>query len=236
MQKAMPTDIKTWLGSYLDSSKDNVKLLEATYSLIDQSPLGSGAGYGIPIKTDNKYSAKLLGFSKVMENPSYAQMSRGKFEADLVDKLSLILLDLNKLASDLILYNMKEFGYVSLPKEFCTGSSIMPQKKNPDVLELMRAKYHIVLGESFKIKSLVSNLISGYNRDLQLTKEPVISSIEITKSCLQIMNLLISKLKINKDACKKAMTPELFATEEAYKLVKKGMPFRQAYKKIGKGF
>jgi len=131
---------------------------------------------------------------------------------------------------------MKEFGFVKLEKEFCTGSSIMPQKKNPDILELIRAKYYVVLGEEFKVKSMVGNLISGYNRDMQLTKEPLFNSIDITKECLKMMILIVSSLKVNKENCKKAVTKELFATEEAYKLVKQGMPFREAYKKISERF
>tara|TARA_B100001971_G_scaffold40248_1_gene35319 strand:- start:3530 stop:3937 length:408 start_codon:yes stop_codon:yes gene_type:complete len=135
-----------------------------------------------------------------------------------------------------MLFNMQEFGFISLPKDFCTGSSIMPQKKNPDVLELVRAKYHVVLGEEFKVKSMISNLISGYNRDLQLTKEPVISSLEIVKSCIKMMVLTVSKIKIDEKKCEEALTKELYATEEAYKLVKKGIPFREAYKKVSRKF
>jgi len=237
MQKAMPTNIKTWLDCFIDSIDDNFKLLDLAYELIDSSPLGSAAGFGVPaFKVNKKQTANLMGFSKVMENPIYAQMSRGKFESTVMHALSQIMFDLNKLSTDLIIFSMKEFSYVTLPSEFCTGSSIMPQKKNPDVLELMRAKYHIVLGEEFKVKSLIANLMSGYNRDIQLTKKPLINSIEITKDCLKIMYLLLPELKINKDKCKEAMSNELYATEEAYKLVKKGIPFREAYKKISKKY
>jgi argininosuccinate lyase len=236
MQKAMPTDIKTWLGSFISSVDDNLKLLGTTYSIIDQSSLGSGAGFGLPIKVDKKLTSSLMGFSKVIENPMYAQLSRGKFEATILHLLSQIMLDLNKLSSDLMLFSMQEFGFISLPNELCTGSSIMPQKKNPDALELVRAKYHVVIGEEFKVKSMISNLISGYNRDLQLTKEPVISSVEITKSCINIMVLVVSKMKINEKKCSNALTKDLYATEEAYKLVKKGIPFREAYKEVSKKF
>ena len=237
MQKAMPTDIKTWLGSFVSSLEDDLKLLDAVYSIIDKSPLGSAASFGVPlIKIDKKMTASLMGFSKVMINPMYAQLSRGKFEATILHLLSQIMLDLNKLATDLMLFNMQEFGFISLPKDFCTGSSIMPQKKNPDVLELVRAKYHVVLGEEFKVKSMISNLISGYNRDLQLTKEPVISSLEIVKSCIKMMVLTVSKIKIDEKKCEEALTKELYATEEAYKLVKKGIPFREAYKKVSRKF
>ncbi|MAE42828.1 argininosuccinate lyase [Candidatus Woesearchaeota archaeon] len=234
MQKAMPTDIKTWLGGFVASLEDNLKLLDSVYSLIDQSPLGSAAGFDVPIfKVDKKMTSKLMGFSKAM-NPSYAQLSRGKFESIIMNLMSQIMYDLNKLSTDLILFNMKELGYISLPIEFCTGSSIMPQKKNPDALELLRAKYHIILGEEFKVKSLIGNLISGYNRDIQLTKEPIITSLETTKDCIKIMALVLSKINVNKKKCKKAMTSELFATEEAYKLIKQGIPFREAYKKVSK--
>lgn len=237
MQKAMPTDVKTWFGSFISSIEDNITLLDATYSIIDKSPLGSAAGFGVPsLKIDKKMTASLMGFSEAMGNPMYAQLSRGKFEATILHLLSQIMLDLNKLATDLMLFNMQEFGFVSLPKEFCTGSSIMPQKKNPDVLELVRAKYHVILGEEFKVKSMIANLISGYNRDLQLTKEPVISSVEIAKSCIKMMVLVVSKIKINEKKCKEALTKELYAAEEAYKLVKKGVPFREAYKKVSRKF
>ena len=233
MQKAMPTDIKTWLGCFADSIEDNIKSLNNIWELINQSPLGSAAGFGVPvINVDKKMTANLMGFPKVMENPLYAQMSRGKFEAEIMHVLSQIMLDLNKLSTDLILFSMEEFGYIVLPQEFCTGSSIMPQKKNPDVLELVRGSYHVVLGEEFKIKSLIGNLMSGYNRDMQLTKEPLIKNFETAKSCIKIMALLLGKIKVNKDKCEKAMSKEIYATEEAYKLVKKGVPFREAYKHV----
>ena len=237
MQKAMPTDVKTWLGSFISSIEDNLKLLDAAYSIIDKSPLGSAAGFGIPsIKINKKMTASLMGFSEAMSNPMYAQLSRGKLEATILHLLSQIMLDLNKLSTDLMLFNMQEFGFISLPKEFCTGSSIMPQKKNPDVLELVRAKYHVVLGEEFKVKSMISNLISGYNRDLQLTKEPVIKSVDTVKSCIKMIVLVVPKIKIDEKKCKEALTKQLYATEEAYKLVKKGIPFREAYKKVSRKF
>ncbi len=235
MQKAMPTDIKAWLGSFVSSLEDNLELLDTVYSLIDKSPLGSAAGFGVPsIKIDKKMTASLMGFSKAIENPMYAQLSRGKLEASILHLLSQVMLDLNKLSTDLMMFSMQ--ALISLPKEFCTGSSIMPQKKNPDVLELVRAKYHVVLGEEFKVKSMISNLISGYNRDLQLTKEPLINSIETAKSCIKIMDLLVPKIKVDEKKCKEALTKELYATEEAYELVKKGIPFREAYKKVGRKF
>jgi len=237
MQKAMPSSIKLWLGAYLSAFEDDLKILKSTRDLIDQSPLGTAAGYGVPVfAIDRKLSANEMKFSKVMENPIYAQLSRGKFESNIINLLTLIMYNLNRLSSDMILFSMKEFNYIKLPIEFCTGSSIMPQKKNPDVLELMRANYHVVLGEEMKVKGIMGNLISGYNRDMQLTKAPIINSLDITKDTLKISVELINEFTINQEVCKKAMSEELYATEEAYKLVKKGIPFREAYKKISEKF
>jgi len=237
MQKAMPTTLETWLGCFIDSAKDNIKTIDFVLDMIDQSPLGGGAGFGIKVfELDKKFTAELMGFSKIMSNPVYAQMSRGKFESTILHLLTQVMFDLNKLSTDLIMFNMKEFGFVSLPDEFCTGSSIMPQKKNPDVLELIRAKYHSVIGEESKIKGMIGNLISGYNRDMQLTKEPLFNSIDITKDCLEMICLLLSNITVNEKKCKEALTKEIFATKKAYSLVKKGIPFREAYKEISKKF
>ncbi|MDP6339002.1 MAG: argininosuccinate lyase [Candidatus Marinimicrobia bacterium] len=232
MQKAMPSSIHMWACAYADSMKDDVKSLTMVLSLVDQSPLGSAAGYGVPIDIDQQMTAEAMGFSKVQENPIYCQLSRGKFELALLQTLSQVLLTINRLASDLIQFSMAEFGYFSLPEEFYTGSSIMPQKKNPDVLELLRGSYHILLGYETQVKTLTSNLISGYNRDIQLSKEPVMRSINLAKDCLGISAAVISGLSINKDKCLAAMTSELYATEKAYEMVKGGIPFREAYRKV----
>ncbi len=237
MQKAMPTNVKTWIGSFKDSMKDNILLLDFVITLVDQNPLGSAAGFGVPVfKIDKTLTAKELNFSKVMKNPMYCQLSRGKFAGQIVNVISSIMFDLNKLATDLLLFSMKEFGFIKLPTEFCTGSSIMPQKKNPDVLELLKAKYYVILGEEFKIKSLITNLMSGYNRDVQLTKEPLMNSVDIVKQSLAIASLVVSNIQMNEKKCSDAMSDELYATEEAYKLVEKGMPFREAYKVVGKKY
>lgn len=236
MQKAMPMTVAMWLGSFVDSMKDNMKLIDASLSLIEQSPLGSAAGFGVPIDVNKKMTAEELNFSKVMENPLYCQLSRGKFEAEIVHVLSQVMFDLNKLATDILLFSMKEFGYVDLPLEICTGSSIMPQKKNPDVLELVRAKYHVVVAEEVKIKSIIGNLMSGYNRDLQLTKEPLFNAVDTTKECLAVMKIVIVGIALNKEKCTAGMTPEIFATEQAYKLVKNGLSFRDAYMEIEKRY
>lgn len=236
MQKAMPSSISLWAESFVESMDDNKTLLYDIKKLIDQSPLGTGAGYGLPIKVDRKMTAELLGFSKIQNNPIYVQNSRGKFEASILHVLENIMFDVNKIASDLMLFSMAEFGYFKLPTEFCTGSSIMPNKKNPDVLELLRAKYYKVLSYEFQIKTIIGNLITGYNRDLQLTKEPIINGFEITKNALEIMKLVIEKIEVDAVKCKQSMTPELYATKKVYDLVKEGVAFREAHKQISQRY
>ena len=234
-QKAMPTTAAAWLGAFHSAGEDNLKLLDAAKTLIDQSPLGSAAGYGTAnLELDNDFTAEEAGFAKAMEPATYAQHTRGKFESTILHALTQVTHDLNKLATDLVLYATPQFGYVKLPSKHCTGSSIMPQKKNPDVLELARAKHHLVLAEESKLKGLTSNLISGYHRDLQLTKEPVMNGLSTTKQSLAIMTAVVKGMELDTEACAAAMTPELHATEEAYELIKQGVPFREAYKNVGK--
>lgn len=236
MRKAMPSSVGMWAESFIESMYDNKTLLLDMAKLVDQSPLGTGAGYGLPIEVDRKLTAELLGFKKIQKNPIYVQNSRGKFESSILHALSQIMFDLNKMASDILVFSMPEFGYFELPSKLCTGSSIMPHKKNPDVLELLRAKYHQIVSYEFEVKSVIGNLISGYNRDLQLTKEPMINGFEITKECLGVMRLFLEKLQVNRENCKKAMTKELYAAEKAYKLVEKGIPFRDAYEKVSQEY
>ena len=233
-RKAMPSSIRLWSQSIVDSMADNLKIIDLALELINQSPLGTGAGYGIPLKIDRQYAAKLLGFRRIQENPIYAQNSRGKFESTILHTLNQVVFDLNKISTDLIIFSMPEFGYFELPDEFCTGSSIMPQKKNPDVLELLRAKYHILVSYEFQVKGIIGNLLSGYNRDLQLLKEPTMKGLDITKESLSVMSLVFKGLKANNKNCRKALTKEIYATEKVYQLVKRGIPFREAYKKVAK--
>ena len=143
---------------------------------------------------------------EITENSIYVQNSRGKFEPSILHALSQIMFDLNKISSDLMMFSMEEFGFFTLPDEICTGSSIMPHKKNPDVLELIRAKYHVINSNEMQVKNINSNLISGYHRDFQLTKKPVIEGFDITKKSLDIISLIFSELVVNKEKCKKAMT------------------------------
>ena len=233
-RKAMPSSVGLYFGSFAESMVDNLEVLDEAYELNDQSPLGSGAGYGLPLDVDRKMTSDLLGFKKVQNNSLYVQNSRGKLESVSIFALGNVMSDLARLSNDLVLFSMGEFGFFSLPDEFCTGSSIMPQKKNPDVFELIRAKAAKVDSNLYFVKSVLSKLQSGYSRDLQLTKEALMESAETTISALEIFRTVIEKIKVDKEKCIEACTKELFATEHAYGLVKKGASFRDAYKETAK--
>lgn len=232
MQKAMPSTVGIWAGSFAQSLADDLKLVQTIYDIINQSPLGSAAGYGVPFDVKRDYTAKLLGFAKVQDNPLYCQNSRGKFEASILAVLISVLQTINKFAQEVLLFTTQEYGFFTVDDALTTGSSIMPQKKNVDLAELLRSKLHIVLGHYVAIVGLSSNLPSGYHRDLQDTKKPLFESLEITIDSLKMCQILLSALHPKGVKLKEAMTPELYAAEDAMKLAKKGIPFRTAYKKI----
>ena len=231
-RKAMPSSVELWAESFVDSMDDNLRLIDVALDLVDQSPLGTGAGYGVPLDLDREYTAGLLEFERVQQNHIYTQNSRGKFEATILHALTQVMFDLNKMATDLIVFSMPELGYFELPEELCTGSSIMPQKRNPDVLELVRGRYHLVVSFEFQVKNVMANLLSGYNRDLQLTKGPVMRGFDVTKGSLLVMALVFDRLGVNVDRCEAGLTEEVYATERVYELVKKGVPFREAYRRV----
>ena len=232
-RKAMPSSINMWSEAFIESSIDNTKLLKVSKNIINKSPLGTAAGYGVPMNIDREFTAKEMGFDS-NQNPIYAQISRGKFEKLLIHSLVQIMYDINKISSDLILFSMDELGYFEIPEKFCTGSSIMPQKNNPDVLELLRAKYNNVRSYESEVLNITSNLPSGFHRDFQLTKEPTMKAIETTLDCIKMITMLINELVVNEKRCDEALSEEIYATEKAYKLVEKGVPFRSAYKIIAK--
>jgi len=236
MQKAMPSSFSLWVGCFISSFKDDLSCLNSAINLIDQSPLGSAAGYGVPIKLDKKYTANLLHFKKVQENPIYCQNSKGKFETNILSALIQLLLTINKFSSDVLLFTTQEFSFLKPDLSITTGSSIMPQKNNLDIAELLRSKVHLVLGNYTQIVSMSSNLISGYNRDIQDSKKPLMESLEITLESLKMTKILIENLIPNKANLKTAMTEDLFATEKTLQLVIKGESFRNAYQKIGKNY
>ncbi len=233
MQAAMPTTVAVWLGSFTDAADDDREYLELALRLVDQCPLGTAAGFGVPvIPIDRERTARELGFARVQTNPLYAQLSRGRQEGVILAACSQITHGLNRLASDLMLFTTREFGFVTLPEALCTGSSIMPQKRNADVLELIRATYHVVRGEEAKVQGLTANLISGYNRDVQLTKGPLFAGVRATRDALRAMGLVLAGMRIDETACAAALTDELYATERALELVQRGVPFRDAYHRM----
>ena len=234
MQKAMPYSVSKWILSFKEMLEDDLNSIDFALSLIDKNPLGSAAGYGLPIKINKELTTKELRFKQTHKHALYVQNSRGKYEIVIMSAINQSMLTINKLATDLLLFTTSEFNFFLLPDEFCTGSSIMPQKKNYDVLELVKGKTVTIQSKIVEISLLYSNLPSGYNRDLQLTKKPLMESIEISKSIISIITLVLKNLKPNKKTLEKSMTKELYATEKVLNLTKKGIPFRDAYKKITK--
>lgn len=233
MQIAMPSSVGLWAASFAEELNDEVGLLLSVYKLLDQSPLGSAASYGVPLPLERSFTAGQLGFSKVQNNVLYANNSRGKFEAIFLDACDYLVLTISKLSQDLILFSLPEFGYFSLPVELTTGSSIMPQKKNPDGLELARSRSALVSSCSYRVKSIIRSLPSGYNRDFQDTKEPLIEGVKCTFSLLAIMSRMVKDLKVNEDNLRKACTPELYATDKVFSKVLSGGSFRDSYKDVG---
>jgi len=233
MQRAMPSSVGMWSGAFIESLLDDLNIFKTGYSLNNKSPLGSAAGYGVPLPLDREYTNNLLGFKEVQINSLYCQNSRGKVEAVILSGLCSILQSINRFATDVLLFTTKEFGYFRVSNTLCSGSSIMPQKANVDIAELLRSKIHIVIGYYLQLISLSSNLPSGYNRDLQDSKKPLMESLEITKDCIKAANVLINNLEPHEENLKKTLTPEIFATHKALELVKQGIPFRQAYQIVG---
>jgi argininosuccinate lyase len=234
-QKAMPTTVGVWLDSFTASLKDIKPFLAALQKLIDQSPLGSASGFGIAnLKSDRKLTAKLLKFQKVQTNPMYCGLARGHFENIFLQTLTPIMITCGRFANDLLLFTTQEFNFFALPKNMTTGSSIMPQKRNYDVLEIMRANITIFTSYQIQIQDIIKCLISGYHRDLIITKKPLIEGIELFKDTLQIAIKIAERLIVKKDNLSQAMTDDLYATEKVYDLVNKGVPFREAYGKIKK--
>lgn len=233
MQIAMPSSVGLWAAAYAEELLDDLLFLQTTSEHVDQSPLGSAASYGVPLPLDRQMVSDLLGFRTLQNNVLYANNSRGKFEALLLDAAEQIMITLSKAAQDLIIWSMPEFGYFSLPKELCSGSSIMPQKRNPDMLELIRGKSATISAYAQQVKQVIRALPSGYNRDMQETKEPFLRGLSLVHDSLKVMQLTISSLEVNEEVLRKAMPREIFATDAALALVEGGMSFRDAYREIG---
>jgi argininosuccinate lyase len=232
-RKAMLSSVGLWAGGFAEMLILQKEASAGVNALIDRSPLGTAAGFGTTFSIDREFEAKELGFSGPLICSTTAQLSRGWVELQFVQYLSGLTSILNRLASDVIQFSSEATPYFDLDEAICTGSSIMPQKKNPDVAELVRAGHAEVAGSAATLQALTANLGSGYHRDLQLTKEPVIHSIERTLNLLKASQLLISGIYPNRAILKKACSSELFAAEAANKMVqKKGVAFREAYRMV----
>lgn len=233
-QRAMPSSLGLWAGAFAESFCDDASLLKSAYELNNQSPLGSAAGYGVSLPINRQYCADLLGFQKVQNNVLYAANSRGKFEGVILHAMVQTMNDLAKAATDIILFSAPEFGYIKLPEKFCTGSSLMPQKRNPDPLELIRAKSTILQGCLFQTLEIIRGLPSGYHRDFQETKRPLMQGFDETLSSVKVFSFIVKELEVDKEACLNAFSPELFATDQALSLAFEGIPFREAYKQVSR--
>ena len=234
MQLAMPSSVGLWASSFAEQLIDEARHLGSLFEILDQSPLGSAASYGTSLPLDREFSAIQMGFSKVQNNVLYANNSRGKFEAMLLDACDYICLTLSKIAQDLLLFTLPEFGYFTLPKELCTGSSIMPQKQNPDGLELVRSRSAVVTSCSERVKAIIRSLPSGYNRDFQDTKDPLITGCRTTIHMVAIMDLTFSRLEVHSDRLEQGCRNELYATDEVFRLISNQVPFREAYRQVAR--
>ena len=232
-QLAMPSSLGLWFSSFACQLVDECRLLMGVYGILDQCPLGSAASYGVPIPLDRAYTSSQLGFSKVQKNVLYANNSRGCFEAMLLDGCSYLCSLSCKMAQDLILFTLPELGYFSLPRELTTGSSIMPQKKNPDGLELVRSRSALVSSCSSLVKDITRSLVSGYNRDFQDTKEPLLTGLSTTCSILAIMGRMVDGLEVHEDRLREGMRPEIYATDKVFDSVLSGSNFRDSYRAVG---
>ncbi|MBN4076601.1 argininosuccinate lyase [Gemmatimonas aurantiaca] len=233
MQKAMVSSVGLWAHSFSASLLDDCTSLISAYTLNDQSPLGSAAGYGSPLPLNREIAAKALGFAAVQENALYCQNSRGKTELAIVHGILQIMHTINKFSADTLLFTMSEFKYFSLPDNFLTGSSIMAQKKNYDVLEMLRAQLAAVSSHFQHITLLIGSLPSGYNRDFQEVKKPLFASFAVSNKSLAVTLEVVKALRPNKETLAAAITTDLLVTNEVYALVEQGVPFREAYRQIG---
>ena len=231
LQRAMPTTIGHWAASHVEALLDARRALRFAFDEADACPLGSAAGYGVMLPLPREKVAKLLGFSRVQRNTLRVQSSRPRLEAAVLSSLCLVARDLGTLSWDLSLYSSAEFGFLKLSDSFTTGSSIMPQKKNPDVVELTRARAALFPGWLNQVL-MIGQLPSGYHRDYQLTKGPLFTALDTMGQMMTIVARLPESLKVDEVRCACAVTSDLLATHEAIALVKNGVPFRTAYREV----
>jgi argininosuccinate lyase len=235
-QQAMPSSVLLWADGFAAELRDDAEGLEACARRIEKNPLGSAAGYGVPLlPIDRESTCRSLGFAEIQEPVTAVQLSRGKAEAQVLFEIALLMQDLGRLAADLVLFATKEFGFVSLPAGMTTGSSIMPQKRNPDVFELVRGRTATAQACLFEALGVAAKLPSGYHRDLQLLKAPLFRGIDLAAETLAIMTAALPEVRFHPERIR--LEPALRATEEAYRLVlEEGIPFREAYRRVSERY
>ena len=233
LQIAMPSSFGLWFGAYAESLTDDMLFLQAAYRMTNRNPLGSAAGYGSSFPLNRQMTTELLGFDTMNYNVVYAQMGRGKMERNVAFALASVAGTMAKMAFDACLFNSQNFSFVHLPKECTTGSSIMPHKKNPDVFELIRAKSNKLQSLPQQVMMIMNNLPVGYFRDLQIIKEVFLPAFDELKDCLDMCAYIINKMEVNEHILDNPMYDPIFSVEEVNRLALDGMPFRDAYKKVG---
>ena len=233
LQIAMPSSFGLWFGAYAESLVDDMMFLHAAFRLCNRNPLGSAAGYGSSFPLDRTMTTRLLGFESLNYNVVYAQMGRGKMERNVAFALASVAGTLAKLAYDACLFNSQNFGFVKLPNECTTGSSIMPHKKNPDVFELIRAKSNKLQALPQQIMMIMNNLPSGYFRDLQIIKEVFLPAFDELADCLQMADYIVERMEVNRHILDDEKYTPIFSVEKVNRLAASGVPFRDAYKQVG---
>lgn len=229
LQPAMPSSVGVWATGHAEMILDQVANFEAAYKLNDKCPLGSAAGYGVPLPLDRRLTSDLLGFARPLHNVFGASMARGEDEASICSACAQLMTVISRLAEDMILFSMPEFGYFKLPREYCTGSSIMPQKFNPDVLELVRGKTAQVIGWATAAMTLLHAMPGGYNRDLQDAKLLYMKALETTRTTVRIVSKVVRGMTADEAKLRGGFSPGVFATDVALRMVAQGTPWRDAY-------
>lgn len=233
LQIAMPSSFGLWFGAYAESLADDLQMLLAAWKITNRNPLGSAAGYGSSFPLNRQMTTDLLGFDTMNYNVVYAQMGRGKMERIVATALAGVAATVSKLAFDACMFTSQNFGFIKLPDEFTTGSSIMPHKKNPDVFELTRAKCNKIQSIPQQISMITNNLPSGYFRDLQIIKEVFLPAFGELRDCLEMTAMMMERVDVKTDILNEPKYDLIFSVEEVNRLAQNGMPFRDAYKKVG---
>jgi len=232
MQPAMVSSFGLWFGAYAECLADDIMILSAARAINNQNPLGTAAGYGTTLPVNRKLTSDLLEFDNLLYNSAYASLSRGKIEMAIASALASVAQTLSRFSMDICIYMSSEYRFIDFPDEYVTGSSIMPQKRNPDVFELIRGRSNVIQSLPNQVALLNSNLQSGYNRDLQLLKQLIFGAFAEVRECIGIMLLMLNNIKVRKNITENPLYNTIFSTEEVNRLVKQGIPFRDAYKAV----